>query len=140
MPAAPVTVALKVHKPQLKLVVVDADVPLQCDEGKTSSIQVGEQWNKAPFPKVKKNRRFHVEFSETLVFQILDEGGYLISQTPGTFVVELTGRFKSSYEKVSGTVSLSGSMFGPAAPPDFEPPQYHNCNSGPVHWTAHKRG
>jgi hypothetical protein len=77
----PVTVALKVHKPQLKLVVVNPDLPLQCDEGKTSSIQVGEQWNKAPFPKVKKSRKFHIKFKETLLFQVLDEGGYVVTQT-----------------------------------------------------------
>ena len=135
-----VTVGLKVHKPQLKLVAVDPEVPLQCDEGKTSSIQVGEQWNSAPFPKVRKNRKFHIKFSETLVFQILDEGGYVVSQTRGTFVVDVTGRFKSNYEKVSGTLSMRGSMYGPAGPPNFEPPRYHNCSSGPVHWTAHKSG
>jgi hypothetical protein len=137
---SPVTVGLKVHKPQLKLVVVDPDLPLRCDEGKTKSVQVGEQWNHAPFPKVKSNGKFHVEFSETLTFQILDEGGYVVSHSKGTFDVDVRGRFKNNGKKVSGTLSMSGSEPGPASPPYYEPPEYHNCQSGTLHWTAHKSG
>jgi hypothetical protein len=125
------------HKQKLAAAGVTPGVTLQCDEGKTTT---GTDFYTFPHPKpaLKTGRQFEVNFPTTLVFQILDDQGYVVGTTRDEFVVRIQGRFKKNYRSAKGTFRMSGSYGGPTGPPYFESPQYHNCDSGTVHWKARK--
>ena len=128
-----VGVVLKTHKNVIKSGGVSDGVPLQCDEG---AIKTRNSFGFLGPKRVKDNRRFRLHTTATLVFENIDDSGYVISRDKADFEVTLKGRFKRSFKRVSGTVIMNGSYFGPQASNGSDV-QYHHC-AGTADWTAHK--
>jgi hypothetical protein len=129
------------HKKRIGAFSVDpnVEVPLQCDEGATTThgIPVAWSWRGAEQPKIKAGR-FRLQFTRELKFQVLDDGGYIVSTSHGEFLVKAHGRFNDDFKKASGTLTMSGDAPGPATPPYYEPPHFHHCKSATVNWKVHR--
>jgi hypothetical protein len=128
-----VSVILKTHKDVVKGASVADGVPLKCDEGSTKT-EITFGFDRHPR---LKHRKFSLKTSATLVFQTIDADGAVVSTDKAEFDVAVRGRFRRSFKRVSGTLTMNGSYFGPQQGPNGSDVQYHHC-SGTVDWSAHK--
>jgi hypothetical protein len=136
-PFVSVSLKLKPTKKTIFGVGVDPGVPLQCDEGASEAnypFALG-----ANQPRLK-HRKFQVKTSKDFVYETIDESGLVVGRDKAPLQVTVSGRFKPSYHKVSGTLTITGSYYAnghAGTGPNGSDIQYHNC-SARLHWAAPK--
>ena len=135
-------VLLKTNKPQVKKLGA-GDVPVTCDEGKTT-IDSGApvRYNLQP-PLPLKKRKLHAELDKTQNFPVGSDpvtGDVVVAHLK--FHLSLRGKFNRRYTKASGTLRFTGDFLGPKPNPQIagEKTPYRNCDSGLVNWSATKSG
>jgi hypothetical protein len=132
-------VLLKTNKPQVKKLGA-GDVPVTCDEGKTT-IDSGApvRYNLQP-PLPLKKRKLHAELDKTQNFAVGSDpvtGDVVVAHLK--FHLSLRGKFNKRYTKASGAFRFTGDFLGPKPNPQIEGEKipYHNCDSGTLAWRAH---
>jgi hypothetical protein len=127
------------QKSKLREITVFGGLPLNCDEGKTTtdgSLDISRwRWN-PPYPRVK-HHRFHVVEPKTQAYAVVGNDGNVVGTERDEYVLDARGRFNKSYRKASGTVRITGSYRGPSPLDPELQIQYHNCDSGTVQWKVH---